>query len=201
MEKQSGTIGRVSFQDRLAQSVYDFLDVGKSPRPSDCIFVLAGRQERKTYGIRMWRFGYAPLLILSVSGYEWPKFGELDLESDGGLEALANQTSTKKKHFLVQLDRQETNCIPIQTGLLGMRSEARCLAEHLRNVSVRSLLVVSSPVHLRRVALAFRHAFRKTRTQLTFVAVPEKPLFDSGVFRSEIYSELRKYLIYRLLFL
>src|SRR5512139_2962770 len=101
MGKQSCTIGRVSYRERLAQSVYDFLDVGKSPRPADCIFVLAGKQERKTYGIKMWHFGYAARLILSVGRFEWRKFGELGLDSDGGLEASVEQIPAKKRHFFI----------------------------------------------------------------------------------------------------
>jgi hypothetical protein len=71
---------RREFMKKIVQSLYDFLDVGKSPRPADCIFVLAGKEERKAYGIKMWRFGYASQLILSVGRFEWRKFGELGLE-------------------------------------------------------------------------------------------------------------------------
>ena len=189
----------VSFRARLAQAVYDFLDVGKSPRPADCIFVLAGKQERKTYGIKMWRFGYAPRLILSISRFEWRKFNELNLESDGGLEALVEQIPAKKRHFFVRLDRQDVTCAAMKKGFLGTRSESRALAGYLRELPVRSLLVVSSPAHLRRVSLCFRRAFRKTRIQLTFVAVPEQSTFTSPPFRSSIYLELLKYLLYRFL--
>ncbi len=192
---------RVNYRERLVQSVYDYLDVGKSPRPADCIFVMAGKQERKTYGIRMWRFGYAPQLILSVGGFEGHTFNELGLESDGGMEALVDQTPEKRKHFLVRLDRQETFCTPVPMGFMETRSEARALADYLRNMSVRSMLVVSSPAHLRRVALAFGRAFRKTRIQLTFVAVPERPSFVLPEIRAQIWSELRKYLLYRIVFL
>ena len=193
----SGVI--VSFRSRLAQSVYDFLDVGKSPRLADCIFVLAGKQERKIYGIKMWHFGYAAQLILSVERFEWRKFSELNLESDGGLKALVEQTPAKKRHFLVRLDRQDTICIPVHKGFFGTRSEARAVAECLRNLSVRSLLVVSSPVHLRRVALAFRRAFRKSGIQLTFVAVPEKLSFAFPAERAPVWLEFCKYLLYRFL--
>ncbi len=191
----------VSFSSRLAQAVYDFLDVGKSPRPADCIFVLAGKQERKTYGIKMWRFGYAPQLILSVGSFEWREFAKLGLESNGGLEAQVEQNPGKKRHFLIRLDRQDINCTPVKEGPVGTRSEARELAKYLRDFSIRSLLVVSSPVHMRRVALVFRRALRKTGIHLTFVAVPEKPSFALRTTRAEVWSELRRYLLCRVLFL
>ncbi len=189
----------VSLRTKLAQSVYDYLDIGKSPRPADCIFVLAGRQERKTYGIKMWRIGYAAQLILSVHRAEWRRFSELNLESDGGLESQVSQTPPKNRHFFVRLDRRETFCTTVRTGLFGTRSEARALAEYLREAPFRSLLVVSSPAHMRRVELAFRRAFRKNRMQLTFVSVPEKLSLDSSEARAEVWEEFRKYLFYRYL--
>jgi hypothetical protein len=200
-QSRSGTMCPVNLRTRLAQFTYNFLDVGKSPRPADCIFVLAGSQERKVFGVKMWRFGYAAQLILSVGRFEWRKFAELDLESDGGLESLASQAPLKKHHFFVRLDRQEVCCTPVRTGFLGTRTEARALAEHLRKMSVRSLLVVSSPVHLRRVALAFRRAFRKSGILLTFVAIPEKRSFDSSADRAQVWSEYWKYVVSRLLLL
>jgi hypothetical protein len=189
----------VNLTAKLVQSIHDFLDVGKSPRPADCIFVLAGKQERKIYGIKMWHFGYAAQLILSVGRFEWRGFSELNLESDGGLESMVDQTPPKKRHFLIRLDRQQTSCTPVQTGLFGTRSEARALAEYLRELPVRTLLVVSSPAHLRRVALVFRRAFRKSGIHLTFVAVPEKLSFASSEARAEVWTEFWKFLFYRLL--
>jgi hypothetical protein len=108
---------------KIVQSLYDFLDVGKSPRPADCIFVLAGKEERKAYGIKMWRFGYASQLILSSGG----SFVHMDLQ---------NEVRT-----------------PVKQGFLEMRSEARELARYLRNSSVRSMLVLSSPENLRCASL------------------------------------------------
>jgi hypothetical protein len=186
---------------RLTQNIYDFLDVGKSPHPSDCIFVLAGDQKRKVYGVKMWRFGYASQLILSVGRFEWRKFSELNLPSDGGLVSLVDHIPPEKRHFLVHLDCQQAFATAVHKGFWGTRSEARAMADYLRDKAVRTLLVVSSPAHLRRVALAFRRAFRRNGIRLTFVAVPENLSFDSPSARAPIWSELRKYLFYRLILL
>lgn len=174
----------VNLREALARRAYDFLDVGKSPRRADCIFVLSGKQERKKYGIKMWRFGYAPQLILSVGKEECGGFGELQLESDGGLSMAAAQAEDRRSRFFVRLDRQETFC------KLVSKSEAKALADYVKDLSIRSLLVVSSPVHMRRTARSFRWAFRKSGIQLTFVPVPEEPT------PAEIWSELRKYLFF-----
>ena len=185
----------VNFRARLAQRIYDFLDVGKSPHIADCIVVMAGMQERKTYGVKMWRFGYAAQLILSVGRFEWRKFVDLNLESDGGLTAMVEKIPAKKRHFLVRMDRQDTCCTAVRKGLLGTRTEARAIAEYLRPLSVRTILVVSSPQHLRRAALAFR----KCRVRATFVAVPEKISFIDPASRASIWKEFLKYLFYRLM--
>lgn len=153
--------------EKIVQSLYDFLDIGKSPRPADCIFVLAGNEDRKAHGIKMWRFGYASQLILGSRG------------------------------SFVHMDRANEVTKPIKWGFLELRSEARELARYLRDSSVRSMLVVSSPANLRCASMVFRRAFRKRGVQLTFVAVPEKITLDS---RKETWSEFRKYLFYRILF-
>jgi hypothetical protein len=186
-------MGSVSFRTKVTEAVYDFLDVGKGPRLSDCIFVPAGNQQRKLYGIKMWRFGYAAQLLLSISESESREFSALKLESDGGLEKLASQTPRQKKHFFVRLDRQETSCSLVRAGWPRMHSEAKALAEYVRENSIRSLLIASSPVHLRRVSLSFRRALRKYDVRLTFVAVPEQTPP-----RSQIWSEFRRYILYLL---
>ncbi len=194
-------MGSVNFRERLAQRIYDSLDIGKSPHIADCIYVPSGKQEQKVYGIKMWRFGYAPQLILGVGNLELERFGELGLESLDGLESMIGQTPQKKGHSLVRMDRQETTCTPVRGGgLFEIRTEARALAEYLRNMSVRSMLVVSSPVFLRRIALVLRRSLRKSGIRLTYVAVPEKISFDNPATRAEIWTEFRKYLLYRLLF-
>jgi hypothetical protein len=154
---------------KIVQSLYDFLDVGKSPRPADCIFVPAAKEAQKDYGIKMWRFGYASQLIL---------------ESDGSL---------------VHMDLKNEIRTPVKKGFLEMRSQARELAKYLKESSVRSMLVLSSPAKLRCASIVFRRAFRKRGVQLTFVAVPEKISFDSSAARKETWSEFRKYLVYRFL--
>ena len=191
----------MNLRARIAQRIYNFLDVGTSPRPADCIFVMAGKQERKICGIKMWRFGFASELILSVDRFEWRKFEQLNLASDGGLVSLVPQIPAPKRHFLVHLNHQTVSCTPVLKSIFGTRSEARALAKYLSNTSIRSLMVVSSPLHLRRVAFAFRRAFRNRCINSIFVGVPEEVTLDSPAARTPIWAEFRKYLFYRFLLL
>lgn len=186
----------VNFRAKIARRLYDYLDVGKSPHPAGCIFVLAGKQERKEYGVKIWRSGFAPELILSVDRFEWRKFKDLNLGSDGGLVSIVEQTPPERRHFLVRINHQETSSSLVQKGYFGTRSESRVLAEYLRDIPVQSLLVVSSPAHLRRVSLSFRRAFRKSGIKLAFVAIPEHMSFDDPAARSAIRLEFLKYCFY-----
>jgi hypothetical protein len=188
----------MSLGSKVTHFLYDFLDIGKSPGTSDCIFVPAGRQEQRVYGIRMWRFGFASQIVLSIGEPEWHSFHELDLESDGGLESRMVQMPQKKRHCWVRLNHDRADCSPVQIGMLALRSEGRALARYLADLQVRSLLVVASPVQLRRIALIFRRAFRKTGIPLTFVAVPEKASFDAPEIRAAVWTEFLKYIFYKI---
>jgi hypothetical protein len=187
----------VNLGSSLAQSVYNYLDIGKSPRPADCIYVLSGNQERNAYGTKMWRYGYSRQLILCVGRSELPNFTQLRLETDSEPEPLLKRMSAAGDHFLIRRDRQQTSYAPARMGRLKIRSETRALAEYLSDIPVRSLLVVSSPIHMRRVALSFRRAFRKAGVHLAFVAVPENPSLSSPSIRAEIWMEFGKYILSR----
>jgi hypothetical protein len=111
------------------------------------------------------------------------------------------QTPPAKRHFLVHLDGQTATCTRVNTGFWGTHSEAILLEEYLRPSDVRSLLVVSSPFHLRRAALSFRRALRKRKIHIAFIATPENPALTSPADRRAIWIEFQKYLVYKLLFL
>lgn len=188
----------------IIERLYRFLDIGETPRKSDCIFVLAGMHERKPYGIDLWRQGYARELILSVGRFEWRRFYTLGLPDDGGLRKLVNATPPQKRHFLVRLHDAKAEAILIAVSRPGTMTEGRVLAAQLRREKLRSLMVVSSPFHLRRVALVFQRVFRGSGTDLIFVAVPEDrssirqaDLGKVKTARTAVWTEFRKYLYYR----
>lgn len=189
------------------RQVYDYLNIGTTPKQADCIFVLAGRQERKVFGIHLWQQGYAPELILSVGRFEWRKFYQLGLTTDGGLKAMVDQTPPVRRHFFVRMAGKSASCQWVQPGWLGTWREARALAAFLTEDPIQSLMVISDAVHLRRVAVAFRQAFRGRRLELAFVAVNASSLpaerhswWQQPKSRSHVVKELFKYLVYRAIF-
>lgn len=154
--------------------LFDSLSLNQPPLRSDCIFVFAGRPERKQYGIELWERGLAPTLLLSVGRFEWRKFPKLGLPEDGGLKRLAEETPPVKRHFFVTLTRQGTSCERVGVGPFGTHSEALALAGYARRAGFRSILVLSTSVHLGRAALILERCLRGSGVELTFTAVPEE---------------------------
>ncbi len=192
----------------MTQLLYRFLDVGVPPGKADCIFVLAGMHERKPFGIDLWRRGYAPELILSVGRFEWRRFYSLGLPGDGGLRDLVHATPPQDRHFFVRFRGNLADSTLIPTRRPGTLSEGCALADYLSGDDLHTLMVVSSPFHLRRTALAFRCAFRGRKTDLFFVGVPqdfstirEADLRKTKEMRVAVWREFRKYLYYRLVLL
>jgi uncharacterized SAM-binding protein YcdF (DUF218 family) len=191
----------------LIERVYDFLNVGEPPGKADCIFVFAGQQERKSYGIQLWREKWAPRLILSVGRFEWRKFYSLGLPSDGGLKLLVESTAPRVRHFFVSFDGDDARSVLVKKGRYGTVTEAQGLSQLLKNEEVQSLMVVSTSIHLRRVALALEAALRGSPVRQTYVAVPEnlsslrrENLPSSHDVRREVWREFHKYLSYRIAF-
>ena len=147
---------------------------GPGPRSPDAVFVLAGRQERKVYGLELWSAGAAPALVLSVARFEWRALSALGLRDDGGLAGLVAQTPPRLRHFLLILGASGARAEWMSRGRLGTWSEALGAARLARTRGWRSLLVVTSAAHVRRARLAFRRALRGTGASAWVVAVPDE---------------------------
>lgn len=158
---------------RVFYAIYDFLDLGQEPEKVDCIFVYAGRPERKTYALELVQQGYADRIIFSVGRFEWRGFPRLGLEQDGGLRELVLKTPPQQRHFFVYMDGQQTQCFLIKKGKLGTLSEAAALAKFIRQENIRSLIVVSTAFHLRRAHESLRRCCSDITPRIIPVAVPE----------------------------
>jgi hypothetical protein len=153
--------------------IYDFLNIGEGLKKADCIFVYAGRPERKVYALNLFRQGYANRIIFSVGRFEWRGFPRLGLEQDGGLWELVKKTPPQKQHFFVYMDSQQTQSFLIKKGKLGTLSEAAALAQIIHQENIRSLIVVSTAFHLRRACETLRRHCSEIIPRIIPVAVPE----------------------------
>jgi uncharacterized SAM-binding protein YcdF (DUF218 family) len=145
---------------------------GSGPISADAIFVLAGRPERKVYGLELWSAGVAPTLVLSIARFEWRTLPSLGLPDDGGLTGLVAQTPPRLRHFLLVLDASGARAEWMPRGRLGTWSEALGAARLAEAQRWRSLVVVTSAAHARRAKLAFHRALRGTFVRV--VAVPDE---------------------------
>lgn len=191
----------------VLHKIYDFLSPDGSAEKADCIFVLAGRQERKVFAIDLWRQGLAPELILSVGRFEWRRFYTLGLPDDGGLRQQVEQTLPVRRHFFVSLTAETAACRLVEKGKFGTQTEALALARMLGQRQLSKVLVVSDAIHLRRVSFIFRRTFRNVPVALCFLGLPEQfsPVQRADWWKTKqgrvaVLKELWKFLCYRLIF-
>lgn len=141
--------------------------------PADAIFVFAGNQERKVFAVERWRAGAAARLIVSVGRFEWRRYPQLGLP-DGGLRALVQATPYWRRHFFVLVERDGAEARLVETRPFGTRHEARALVAAARERGLRTIVVVTSSVHVRRASIALARAARGQDVAFTFETVPDE---------------------------
>lgn len=191
------------FSTAPLNALFDSLCVGGPPREAGVIFVFAGRPERKRYGLALWKRGFAPTLVLSVGRFEWRRFVELGLPQDGGLVDLVERTPPEERQFFVVLDGAGARAFRVRARGLGTWNEAEALAEFLRREGHRSVLVVSSAIHLRRAVMTLRALAGGIRIDATAVPEHESSIARDGWWREPrarraVLWEAVKLLLYRL---
>lgn len=184
--------------------LHDFLNVGQAPEKAECIFVYAGRPERKSYGLKLFKEGYANCIIFSVGRFEWRGFLQLGLEQDGGLVKLVQKTPAQKRHFFIYMNELNVQCFLIVKGRLGTLSEARALAEFIQQKDIKSLIIVSSAFHLRRAQDALKRYCSQLKLRIIPVAAyPDVVKADMNSLKnfrafSAIAKECVKYAFYKI---
>lgn len=116
---------------------------------ADAIVVLAGeRKERVAEGVRLWREGWAPLLVMSGGVGE----GDVTLAELMRRQALAmGATSTS---------------IVLQDASTDTGEDARYVSTVLKERHMRRILLVTSPYHARRARWLFEQALRGSGIEL-----------------------------------
>jgi hypothetical protein len=139
---------------------------------SDLIFVLAGRLVRKRFALELFRSGAAPRLLFSVARFEVRGFRELALPVALDLLPIAQQIPAPERHFFVLFGEGEPLVERIAVRRFGTLREIEALSAYLtRRREIRSLIVVTSVVHARRVGLCCRVLLPRD-VKFQMVAVP-----------------------------
>src|ERR1700735_1354682 len=120
----------------------------------DLIFVLAGRAVRKRFGLELFRGGVAPRILFSVARFEVRGFRELALPVAFDLLPIAQEIPAPERHFFVLFGDGAPLVERIAVRRFGTLREIEALAGYLlRRREIRSVIIVTSAVHVRRVAL------------------------------------------------
>jgi hypothetical protein len=197
-------VRRIFMLTRLLERLYDWLSPSDSVGSGDLIFALAGRQSRKLYALELFRQGMGNSLLLSVGRFEIRRFAQLSWPAEIDLVRVAAPTPAPMRHYFVSGEAGRSEVELISRGRFGTLSEICALAAWLRRrPQIRSLAIVSSGPHLRRVRACCR-ALLPEGVQLRFLSTPN----DGGLTRSEwwrdphsrrlVVKEVGKLFVYRL---
>lgn len=157
--------------DRLSR-LRAWLSQAETPRSADLIFVLAGRVHRKEYALELFRKGFAPRLLVSVGRFEIRRFSKMSLPAPLDLLKVAQEVPPPQRHYFVSFDGQNGHAEHVLPGRFGTLTEIAALGRWLDvNPTIRSVLVISSAVHLRRIRMCCR-SLLKTDAKLAYLATP-----------------------------
>lgn len=156
--------------------LYESLTRSDATTPADLIFVMAGRMDRKHYGLELYRAGLAPRLVLSVGRFEVRKMNKVDFEHAlvEELIALRDKTRPDQRHFFVKLDASGASIERRSPPRWNTYGEILDLQHFLQAGNARRVMVVSTDVHLRRVALTCARVFRGTPVEFLYCPVPSR---------------------------
>jgi hypothetical protein len=152
--------------------LYDSLIRHDPVQQVDVAFVMAGRMERKPYGLDLFRAGMTPRLILSVGRFEVSKMKRLELPGSEELIRLRDGLAPDERHFFVDMNTSNLRTRKVKLSKWNTYGEVLALHEYLNGENVGRLMVVSTDIHLRRVAWTFSKVFRDRPLQLIYCPVP-----------------------------
>lgn len=164
---------------------FEMPDLGGKP---DLIFVLAGAEIRKKFGLKLFRERNVRRILLSTGRFEIRKFTNLELPVKIDLLQIAAPTPPPQRHFFVCFEADSVAVERIPVGRFGTLSEIRALAHWLKErPEIQRVLVVSRASHLCRVGMCCRALLpKRVRTEM----IPGPAELDSTA-RSE--GQLREF--------
>jgi len=127
------------------------------PQGADLIFVFAGREYRKQYGLELFKNGVAPKILFSVSRFEIRRFSKLPLPAPLDLLKLAADAPPPQRHFFVLFHRSTVQVTYVRPRRFGTLTEIEALLHWLQHhPEVHSVALISSHSHLPRIRLCCR---------------------------------------------
>lgn len=177
----------VIFHRMLLVGLADYLMVGVPPEKVDLIEVLGGESERVVYGVKLYQEGYAPRI--SFTG---------DAED---LLLLKTTFPDMARHYAEGEGIGPSDILTARAT--STYDEAQQVARWVHDDGFRSVLIVTSPYHLRRARWIFTHTIHDAKLYFTAVPLSESrfrfPAWwrdeDSAIWLMEEYVKLGFYLV------
>src|SRR5262245_14981082 len=184
--------------------LYASLVVNDRVEPVDLIFVMAGRMERKEYGLNLFRSGIAPRLVLSIGRFEVSKMAGIHLDGLAELKALRDTLPPDDRHFFTTVDKTGVHHENVKLRRCSTYGEVLAIRKFLNDDTSRRVMIISSDVHLRRVTLTFAKVFRDSPFQFSYCAVPSTFLNSETWWIHEqsrrfVFNEMAKLIGYRII--
>jgi hypothetical protein len=151
---------------------YEALTRDDQPKPVDLIFVMAGRIARKHYGLELFRTGMAPRLVLSTERFEVSKMSGFGLARFDELIALRDRTPADQRFFYWKMDASGESIEKRKIPRWNTYGEILGLRQFLQEEKAQKVMMVSSALHLRRVALTVAKVFRNAPVEFLYCPVP-----------------------------
>ena len=184
--------------------LYESLIRSDPPNPVDLIFVLAGKMERKQYATELYRAGVAPRLLLSIGRFEVSKMRAMGFASADELIELRDRTPPGQRHFFCEMTASGIRMERPKLRRWNTYGEILCLRDYLSGDTTRSIIIVSTDVHLRRVAGVVDKVFRDAPIVAYYCPVPacdsslrKEEWWARANDRSYVVKELTKLAAYR----
>jgi len=164
---------------------------------ADLIFVLAGRENRKQYGLELFHQGLAPEILFSVARFEIRRFSKMALPTQLDLLKVAQDVPPPQRHFFVLFGGQRVHVEHVRPGHFGTLTEIESLARWLDgHDTIHSLLIISSDTHLRRIRMCCQSLLAAS-LRFALIAAPDT---SSKARKSEsttaVLVEMSKVLVY-----
>jgi hypothetical protein len=122
------------------------------PQTADLIFVFAGRDYRKQYGLQLLEQGLATRILFSVSRFEIRRFSKLPLPAPLDLLKLVSGVPPPQRHFFVLFECSNAQLKYVPPRRFGTLMEIEALLRWLQDHrEVRSIVLISSDFHLPRI--------------------------------------------------
>ena len=122
----------------------------------------------------MFRAGVAPRLVLSTDRFEVSKMSKFGLQGFDELIALRDRTPPDERYFYWKMSASGGRIEKRKLPRCNTYGEALGLRQFLEEEKAQTVMVVSTAIHLRRVALTFAKVFRDAPIEFLYCPVPSR---------------------------